>query len=112
MNETLPKDELEEIFEKSKKDGAKLYTTADSLHKFSQKILILIGIIGVIAGFGVMENLTVIAGIIVIGITLAFCAIMHMIQIVITNSSKVLVHILFTNLAIIKKEEKNESLWK
>jgi hypothetical protein len=110
MTDAIPKEELKEIFDKSKEDGAKLYSTADSLHKLSQRILILIGIIGVVSGFGIMQNVTIAAGFIVIGITLAFCAIMHMIQIVITNSSKVLVHILFTNLAIINKEEKNESI--
>ncbi len=106
MDNPIIEKDLKEIFEKGQEDGSKLYATADSLHKLSERILILFGIIGVICGIAIMDQLTIIAGVIVIAITLALCALIHMIQIIITNSSKVLVHILFTNLALLKKDEK------
>jgi hypothetical protein len=106
MTERLSQTELDEIFKKSQQDGSKLYSTVDSLHKFSQIIIGLIGLIGVIAGFGVMSNANFLAGLVVIFLTIALCIFMYMIQIVLSNSSKVLVHILFCNLAILKKESK------
>jgi hypothetical protein len=103
MTRNLPKEDIDELFLKSKEDGSKLYATADSLHKLFQRILILVGAIGIIIGLIAMQEMTFLAGIIIIAITLAFCFLVHMIQIVVTNSSKVLVHILFTNLAILEK---------
>jgi len=106
MTERLSQTELDEIFKKSQEDGSKLYSTVDSLHKFSQIIIGLIGLIGVVAGFALMSNVTFLAGLIVIFLTIALCLFMYLVQIVLSNSMKVLVHILFSNLAILKKEPK------
>lgn len=104
MTERLSQTELDEIFKKSQEDGSKLYSTVDSLHKFSQIIIGLIGLIGVVAGLALMSNVTFLAGLIVIFLSIALCLFMYLVQIVLSNSLKVLVHILFSNLAILKKE--------
>ncbi|WP_295553018.1 hypothetical protein [Limnohabitans sp. Rim8] len=105
MTQKLLQKDIDELFLKSKEDGSRLYATADSLHKLFQKLLIFVGAIGVIIGFIAMEKMTFFAGVIIITITLAICFLIYMLQIIVTNSSKVLVHILFTNLAILEKEK-------
>ena len=64
MTAHISQTELDEIFKKSQQDGSKLYSTVDSLHKFSQIIIGFIALIGVVAGFALMSNVTFLAGLI------------------------------------------------
>lgn len=98
--------EVDEIFQRTKSDGLKLYKTVQSLQKISEIILIAIAFIGVVAGIAIMETATFVAGVVVILLTLGICYLLYMLQVVAINTSKVIVNLAFINLAILKKDEK------
>jgi hypothetical protein len=102
----LDENEVNEIFERTKSDGLKLYKTVQSLQKISEIILIAIALIGMVAGIALMEAATFIAGIVVILLTFGICYLLYILQVVAINTSKVIVNLAFINLAILKKDEK------
>lgn len=95
--------EIDELMSKSRQDGAQLFAVADAIYKVSIFILILIGIAGLVLFFvafsagGLGPALAVAIG------TAAICAIGYALSVLGSNLAKVIVHLLFSNLAILQK---------
>jgi hypothetical protein len=98
--------EVNELIAKGRADGAKLYSVVDALHKLVMFLIAVVAIIGLIAGFGLMSNVGFAAGLAVLVFVLILCFLLYAADIVITNSSKVLFHILFSNLVLVEGAKK------
>jgi hypothetical protein len=94
------------LIAKSKEDGQKLYKAVDSLNKIFTLFLSLLIILGIIAGILMINAVNIVAGLVVMVATIAVSFIFYLTQMVVANSAKVLVHILFSNIAKIKEVEK------
>lgn len=92
-----------ELIEKSRSDGAQLYSVADSLHKLAIFLIGVFAILGVILAFGVMINVGFLAGLAAFIFVGFVCFVLYAADILATNGLKVLVHILFSNLALMQK---------
>lgn len=102
----MEKSDIEELMRKGRSDGAKLYSVADALHKLCSLLIGLVAVVGVVASFAAMTNAGFVAGAIVFIATTVLCMLLYAADVVLTNSSKVLVHLLFSNLVLIDKAEK------
>lgn len=98
--------EIAEVISKGQEDGATLYRVADALYKVVMVINWLIGILGVILAFVAGDSNGLGAAIGVVLITVVICAIGYAVAVFGSHGAKVLVHILFSNLAILDKGKK------
>lgn len=102
----MTNDEMKEIVVKGQQDGAQLFRVANAIYQVSMAFNILIGAAGVLlffvaitsAGFGPALGVAI--------ATAAICAIGYAGAVLGSNGAKVLVHILFTNMAILEKDRK------
>lgn len=101
--------DLQELLNKGKEDGAKLYLVADALHKLAITVIAILAIVGLIAGFAAMQNAGFVAGVVVFALVSVLCLLLYAFDVIITNTSKVLVHILFANLAVVERKSSDGS---
>lgn len=105
----LTDDEKFELITKGREDGARLFTVATSVYKFLIVMNWLAGIGGGLYGF--VELLTAnesmktiesmkIAGLAIWVLTALICLVNYSVAVLSTHVAKVLVHLLFANLAI------------
>lgn len=101
-------EEVSELMLKGRQDGAQLFVVANALYKVSVALIFIVAAAGIVlffvalntAGFGVA---------LAVGIaTATICAIGYALAVLGSNGAKVIVHLLFSNLAILEKmkEEK------
>jgi hypothetical protein len=99
--------EREEIISKGKEDGARLFKVAEGIYKGLIILNWIGGIVGVIlaivcfsegAGMGIPMGLGVLIA------TAICCIIDYVFAVLMTHGAKVLVHILFANLAIMEEK--------
>ena len=98
--------EIAEVISKGQEDGATLYRVADALYKVAMAFNWLIGILGVILAFVAGNSGGPGPALGVVLITVVICAIWYATAVFGSHGAKVLVHILFSNLAIIDKGQK------
>jgi len=98
--------EIDEIISKGQKDGETLYSVANALFKTSIAFIWIIGLTGamltIIAGY--YSGFWIALGVILV--TAILCAIGYAFAVFSSHGAKVLVHILFSNLAIIYRDKK------
>jgi hypothetical protein len=102
----MTNDEIAEVIAKGQKDGEKLYRVADALYKVAMVFNSLIGISGVVLTFfaGSRGGFGPALGVFLL--TVVICAIGYAAAVFGSHGAKVLVHILFSNLAILYKGQK------
>ncbi len=101
--------DIEEIIAKGQNDGKVLYRIVDLLQKIATAIEIIIGIMLLVVSVFVLENEGFGAFITVLIISAIFLALLRAGGLILTNTAKILVHTLFSNLAILailQKEKK------
>lgn len=97
--------EVDKLMSKGKEDGAKLYTVADALHKLTVTMIVILAIVGLIVGFAAMQNAGFVAGVVVFALVGVLCLLLYAFDVIITNTLKVLVHILNANLVVASQHE-------
>ena len=101
----MTNEEITELMVKGKQDGAQLYTVANALYKVSIIFVAVIGIAGLFlfsiafGNAGIGPALAVAIG------TATICAIGYAFSVLAYNGAKVIVHLLFSNLAILEKNK-------
>lgn len=103
----MTNEELQELMDKGKQDGVQLFKVANAIYKVSIILNFIIAIAGVIlfavainsAGFGPALAVAI--------VTAAICTIGYALAVLGSNSAKVLVHLLFSNLALLQKQRDN-----
>jgi hypothetical protein len=94
----MKKAEVKELYDRSRADGAALYSAAETVHKFGLAVISLAGLAGVVLGFSLVQDKRVLGGFLVWLITGGLCFLLFALQVMMTNTAKVLVHLLFVNL--------------
>ena len=102
----MTNEEINELLTKGQIDGATLYRVADALYKVTITFNWIIAVCGVIAMLvlGMNGNVGVALG--VLFITIMFCFFGYAAAVFCSHGAKVIVHLLFTNLAILGMETK------
>jgi hypothetical protein len=102
----MTNEEIAEVILKGQGDGATLYRVADALYKVAMVFNWLIGIIGVVLTFvaGKIGGFEPALGVFLA--TVVICCIGYAVAVFGSHVSKVLVHILFSNLAILDRDQK------
>ena len=100
----MTNDEIKELMGKGQSDGAQLYRVADVLYKVTIVLNIIVGIAGVVMFFVAMSNKGFGPALAVAIVTVVLCAIGYAIAVLGSNGAKVLVHLLFANLALLDKQ--------
>lgn len=102
----MTNDEIAEVVLKGQEDGIKLYRLADALYKVAMAFNWLIGILGLMLTFvaGSKEGFGPALGVFLV--TIILCAIGYAAAVFGSHGAKVLVHVLFSNLAIIDMGQK------
>jgi cation transport ATPase len=106
QGEKITNDQIAEVISKGQVDGEMLFRVADAFYKIVILINLLIGILGIIltfvygskVGFGLALGTFL--------MTLLTCAIVYTAAVFVSHGAKVLVHILFSNLAILERGSK------
>ncbi len=98
--------EIAEIISKGQEDGATLFRVADALYKVSMAFVWLFGIVGVVLTFVAGSDGGIGPALGVILATAIVCAVGYAIAVFGSHGAKVLVHILFSNLAILDRTNK------
>ena len=104
--------EREEIIKKGTADGQRLFNVSEAIYKILIIFNWIIGVIGGIASIVVMAqagNAGAVAILIGVGIlisTIVTCVIQYAGAVLTTHGAKVLVHLLYSNLAIMNQENK------
>lgn len=101
----MERSDLQELLTKGKEDGSKLYSAADSLHKLTVKVIITFEVLGLIAGLATMQNAGFVVGVVVFVLVSVLCVLLYAFATAINNTSKMLAHILFANLAAIEYKD-------
>lgn len=96
-------EEINELMAKGQQDGVQLFAVANALYKVSMALVAIIGFAGVILFFVALNNAGFGPALGVAIVTAAICAIGYAIAVMGSNGAKVLVHLLFSNLAILDK---------
>ena len=102
----MTNDEIAEVVSKGQEDGATLYRVADALYKVAMAFNWLIGILGVVLTFVVGSKGGFGPALAVLLVTAVICAMGYAIAVFGSHGAKVLVHILFSNLAILERAKK------
>jgi hypothetical protein len=94
-------EERDELEEKAKEDGKRFYQVVEGIYKFLVFANWVVGLVGAVVGLSILRgNLT--AAILCIIITAICCIGIYVFSVLVTHAAKVLVHILFSNLAIME----------
>lgn len=102
----MTNDEIAEVISKGQEDGATLYRVADALYRVAMAFIWLIGILGVILTFVAGSEGGFGPALGVFLVTVIICAIGYAAAVFGSHGAKVLVHILFSNLAILDRGQK------
>lgn len=102
----MTNDEIAEVISKGQKDGGTLYRVSDALYKIAIFFNWIIAIFGLILTFFAGSKSGMGVALIVLLCTLLTCAIGYAFAVLGSHVSKVLVHILFSNLAILDRGSK------
>lgn len=101
-------DDIKSLSEKTRVDGKRLYGVCEFLYGAAMIGCVTFGFIGMICGFLALEKLGGLWSIIIFFITLAICAVTYIIAVLSTHFGKVLVHISFSNVAVLEQFSKSE----
>lgn len=101
----MTNDEIKELMIKGQNDGAQLFRVADAIYKVNLFFIFIIAIIGAVLFFVAMNRSGFGSALAVVLATTAVCAIAYAIAVLGSNGAKVLVHLLFSNLAILEKQQ-------
>jgi hypothetical protein len=104
----MTNDEISELMAKGQHDGAQLFRVADVIYKVSIALNFIIGIAGVILFFVAMSSAGIGPALAVAIVTAAICAIGYALAVLGSNGAKVLVHLLFANLALLDKQQEKQ----
>jgi len=96
-------EEINELMEKGQQDGAKLFAVANAIFKVSIALVKIIGLAGVILFFVTLSKAGFGPALAVAIATAIICAIGYALAVLGSNGAKVVVHLLFSNLAILEK---------
>lgn len=102
----MSNDEIAEVIAKGQADGATLYHVADVLYKVAIAFNWLIGILGTVLTFVAASEGGFGPALGVLLVTLLICAIGYAAAVFGSHGAKVVVHILFSNLAILERGQK------
>lgn len=102
----MSNDEIAEVIAKGQADGATLYRVADVLYKVAIAFNWLIGILGTVLTFVAASKGGFGPALGVLLVTLLICAIGYAAAVFGSHGAKVVVHILFSNLAILERGQK------
>ncbi len=102
----MTNNEIAEVISKGQEDGATLYRVADALYKVVMVFIWLIGIMGVVLTFFAGSNGGFGPALGVFLVTVVICAFGYASAVLGSHGIKVLVHILFSNLAILDRGQK------
>ena len=102
----MTNDEIAEVISKGQKDGGTLYRVSDALYKVTIFFNWIIGIFGLILTFFAGTSSGTGAALVVFFCTVLICAIGYAFAVLGSHVSKVLVHLLFSNLAILERGSK------
>ena len=104
----ITQDERLEIIKKGQEDGHRLFRVAEAIYKGLIILNWIGGVIGVIIAIALLASgqgvVSVMMGIGVIVATAIGCIINYVFAVLMTHGAKVLVHILFANLAVMDRE--------
>ncbi len=95
--------EISELMTKGKEDGATLYRVVDVIYKITVIFNYLIGVLGVVLTFVAGTSAGFGPALAVFLATVTICAIGYGLAVFGSHGAKVLVHILFANLAILER---------
>ena len=96
-------EEINELMAKGQQDGAKLFAVANAIFKVSIALVAVIGFAGVILFFVALSNAGFGPALAVAIATATICAVGYALAVLGSNGAKVIVHLLFSNLAILEK---------
>lgn len=99
----MKSEEIAELMTKGREDGAQLFTVANALYKVSIALVMVIGIAGLLLFFVALSNAGFGPALAVAIATATICAIGYALAVLGSNGAKVIVHLLFSNLAILEK---------
>jgi cation transport ATPase len=102
----MTNEEILEVISKGQSDGATLYRVADALYKAAIALVCLIGILGLFLTIIVGHDDGLGRALGVFLLTVIICALGYAVAIFGSQGAKVLVHILFSNLAILERGKK------
>ena len=101
----LTKEEASELIEKSREDGLKLHDVANYIYNISMIANFIIGIGGFVLFIATLDTNKSLAFLILLGTAIG-CFTYYITTIIITHLLKVLVHLLFSNIALLAGVEK------
>ncbi len=102
----MTNDEIAEVISKGQEDGATLYRVAAALYKYVMAFIWLIGMLGVVLTFVAGSNDGFGPALGVFLVTVVICAFGYATAVLGLHGAKVLVHLLFSNLAILDRSQK------
>jgi len=101
--------EREELVRNAREDGKRLYQVVQSIYKFLITVNWIMGIIGGFSGLYIIAERYgyggLFGGITCWVFTAIYCAGTYVFAVLVTHGAKVLVHILFSNLAIMESKQ-------
>lgn len=104
--------ERDELGRKAREDGKRLFRVVESIYRYlialnwvMAAIGTLIGVVFILKGVFQWEFSSMIPGILVLIMTMIYCSSLYVFAVLITHGAKVLVHILFSNLAIMESKQ-------
>jgi hypothetical protein len=99
-------EEQSELVQMARADGKRFYDVAEGIYKFLTEANWVTGVAGVLLAIVVMvagkREFGFVAGVIVLAGTALVCAGNYVVAVLATHGAKVLVHILFSNIAIME----------
>jgi uncharacterized RDD family membrane protein YckC len=99
----MKSEEIAELMTKGKEDGLQLFVVANAIYKISIALVAIIGFAGAILFFVALSNAGFGPALAVAIATATICAVGYALTVLGSNGAKVLVHLLFSNLAILEK---------
>ena len=100
----MTNEEIGELLTKGKQDGAVLYRVADAVYRVAIALNWIVAIIGILLTIAIGGSMGFAAALGVAFLTLIVCAAGYAGAVLGSHGAKVLVHLLFSNLAILEKE--------
>ena len=104
----MTNEELQELVDKGRADGAQLFAVADAVYKTSLVVISIVGAAGVISIFTTLWDRGIIPALLAFAATVAICATAYALAVLGANGSKVLVHLLMSNLALLENQRSSD----
>lgn len=99
----MKENEINEIFAKGQADGVRLFRVSEIIYKVLVVFNWIFAIAGGILSVVIFGSTSAVGGVVMLLVTITVCAILYAVAVLSTHIAKVLVHILFSNLAIMLK---------